>query len=115
MRLRFGKVFVKPACEGSSIGMSSADSAAGLRKSYELARQYSGDVLAELGCYRLWIGAESGSQRLLDAMLAAALEVEDVVALGDDLGGDQRQAGLTQAGGLSLEQVRRHLARRARA
>jgi D-alanine-D-alanine ligase len=44
---RFGKVFVKPACEGSSIGMSSADSAAALRKSYELARQYSGDVLAE--------------------------------------------------------------------
>jgi len=44
---RFGKVFVKPACEGSSIGMSSADSAAALRKSYELAREYSGDVLAE--------------------------------------------------------------------
>lgn len=44
---RFGKVFVKPACEGSSIGMSSADSAEALRKSYELARQYAGDVLAE--------------------------------------------------------------------
>jgi D-alanine-D-alanine ligase len=44
---RFGKVFVKPACEGSSIGMSSADSAAALRKSYVLAREYSGDVLAE--------------------------------------------------------------------
>jgi D-alanine-D-alanine ligase len=44
---RFGKVFVKPACEGSSIGMSSADSAAALRKSYQLAREYSGDVLAE--------------------------------------------------------------------
>ena len=44
---RFGKVFVKPACEGSSIGMSSADSAAALRTSFELARQYSGDVLAE--------------------------------------------------------------------
>ena len=26
------------------------------------------DILAELGCYRLWIGSESGSQRLLDAM-----------------------------------------------
>lgn len=44
---RFGKVFVKPACEGSSIGMSSADSAEALRKSYELASQYAGDVLAE--------------------------------------------------------------------
>jgi D-alanine-D-alanine ligase len=44
---RFGKVFVKPACEGSSIGMSSADSAAALRQSFELASQYVGDVLAE--------------------------------------------------------------------
>ncbi len=26
------------------------------------------DALAELGCFRVWIGSESGSQRLLDAM-----------------------------------------------
>ncbi|MDB5393591.1 MAG: B12-binding radical protein [Rhodospirillales bacterium] len=26
------------------------------------------ELLAELGCYRIWIGAESGSQRVLDAM-----------------------------------------------
>jgi len=44
---RFGKVFVKPACEGSSIGMSSADSAAALQKAYQLASQYAGEVLAE--------------------------------------------------------------------
>lgn len=44
---RFGKVFVKPACEGSSIGMSSADSASALRTSFELANQYAGEVLAE--------------------------------------------------------------------
>ncbi|HEY6130570.1 MAG TPA: D-alanine--D-alanine ligase [Halioglobus sp.] len=44
---RFGKVFVKPACEGSSIGMSSADNAEALRKAFELASQYSGEVLAE--------------------------------------------------------------------
>lgn len=44
---RFGKVFVKPACEGSSIGMSIADSAGSLRKSFELASQYAGEVLAE--------------------------------------------------------------------
>jgi len=25
-------------------------------------------VLADMGCYRLWVGAESGSQRILDAM-----------------------------------------------
>lgn len=44
---RFGKVFVKPACQGSSIGMSSADSANALRQSFELASQYSDEVLAE--------------------------------------------------------------------
>lgn len=44
---RFGKVFVKPACQGSSIGMSSADSAQALRESFELASQYEGDVVAE--------------------------------------------------------------------
>ena len=44
---RFGKVFVKPACEGSSIGMSSADSADALRQAFELASQYPGEVLAE--------------------------------------------------------------------
>jgi D-alanine-D-alanine ligase len=44
---RFGKVFVKPACEGSSIGMSSADTASALRASFELASQYAGEVLAE--------------------------------------------------------------------
>jgi anaerobic magnesium-protoporphyrin IX monomethyl ester cyclase len=26
------------------------------------------DLLSELGCYRLWIGSESGSQRILDSM-----------------------------------------------
>jgi anaerobic magnesium-protoporphyrin IX monomethyl ester cyclase len=30
--------------------------------------QESADLLAELGCYRLWIGSESGSQRILDSM-----------------------------------------------
>lgn len=44
---RFGKVFVKPACEGSSIGMAPADSAASLRDAYQLASQYGGEVLAE--------------------------------------------------------------------
>ena len=28
----------------------------------------SADLLAQLGCFRLWIGSESGSQRILDAM-----------------------------------------------
>jgi radical SAM superfamily enzyme YgiQ (UPF0313 family) len=35
------------------------------------------DTLAEMGCYRLWIGAESGSQNILDAMLRKA-DVTDI-------------------------------------
>ena len=33
-----------------------------------LQTQAAAAALAELGCYRIWIGAESGSQRILDAM-----------------------------------------------
>ena len=44
---RLGPVFVKPACEGSSLGMSRAASAAELREAFELARPYAGAVLAE--------------------------------------------------------------------
>lgn len=44
---RLGKVFVKPACEGSSIGMSSASDADSLRRAYEVAAPYAGAVLAE--------------------------------------------------------------------
>ena len=44
---RFTKVFVKPACEGSSLGMTSADSAVALRRAYAVASDYAGEVLAE--------------------------------------------------------------------
>ncbi len=37
------------------------------------------DALADMACYRLWIGAESGSQRILDAMQRKA-NIEDVQA-----------------------------------
>jgi radical SAM superfamily enzyme YgiQ (UPF0313 family) len=37
------------------------------------------EALSEMGCYRLWIGAESGSQRILDAMDRKA-GVEDIQA-----------------------------------
>jgi len=37
------------------------------------------EALAEMGCYRLWIGSESGSQRILDAM-ERRTKVEDVQA-----------------------------------
>ena len=35
------------------------------------------DILAEMGCYRLWNGSESGSQKILDAM-KRKVQVEDV-------------------------------------
>lgn len=35
------------------------------------------DALAELGCFRVWIGSESGSQRILDAM-QRGVKVEEV-------------------------------------
>lgn len=37
------------------------------------------DILAELGCFRIWIGSESGSQRVLDAM-ERGVTVEEVRA-----------------------------------
>ncbi|TDG15079.1 D-alanine--D-alanine ligase [Seongchinamella unica] len=42
-----GKVFVKPACEGSSLGMTPAADAGELRDAYQRAAGYSGGVLAE--------------------------------------------------------------------
>ncbi len=44
---RFGKVFVKPGSEGSSIGMAPADDAASLEAAWRAAKGYSGGVLAE--------------------------------------------------------------------
>jgi radical SAM superfamily enzyme YgiQ (UPF0313 family) len=46
------------------------------RMNARVARQ-----LAELGCYRVWIGSESGSQRLLDAMErgVSVMQVRDAV------------------------------------
>lgn len=44
---RLGKVFVKPSCEGSSIGMTCAASGEALAKAYTVASEYGGGVLAE--------------------------------------------------------------------
>ena len=44
---RFGKVFVKPANEGSSIGMTAASSAAELQLAYQTASGFGEDVIAE--------------------------------------------------------------------
>lgn len=50
-------------------------------------------------------------QGLLNAMVPAPLEVEDVSAFGDDLRRNESETGLTQARGLTEEQVGRDLAR----
>jgi radical SAM superfamily enzyme YgiQ (UPF0313 family) len=47
------------------------------------------DMLAAMGCYRLWNGSESGSQRVLDAM-QRKVQVEDV----------QRKTHMLQAAGI---------------
>lgn len=41
------------------------------------------DLMAELGCRRVWVGSESGSQRILDAMRrgVTTAQVQDAVAL----------------------------------
>jgi anaerobic magnesium-protoporphyrin IX monomethyl ester cyclase len=41
------------------------------------------ETLAEMGCFRIWIGSESGSQRILDAMErgVTVAQVENAVAL----------------------------------
>lgn len=41
------------------------------------------DLLVDLGCYRIWIGAESGSQRVLDAMerRTDAARMREMIAL----------------------------------
>jgi anaerobic magnesium-protoporphyrin IX monomethyl ester cyclase len=46
------------------------------------------DTLAELGCFRIWIGSESGSQKVLDAMERGVTveEVRDAVALAKSRG-----------------------------
>ncbi|WP_027950721.1 D-alanine--D-alanine ligase [Haliea salexigens] len=44
---RFGKVFVKPACEGSSVGMAPAASAEALAGAWQKASAFGGTVLAE--------------------------------------------------------------------
>jgi D-alanine-D-alanine ligase len=43
----FGKAIVKPACEGSSIGMAIANNAEELIAAYQAARQYPGAVMVE--------------------------------------------------------------------
>jgi anaerobic magnesium-protoporphyrin IX monomethyl ester cyclase len=51
------------------------------------------DLLADLGCFRLWLGSESGSQRILDSM-KRGVKVEQVRAMTQALKRRGIQAGM---------------------
>ncbi|HEY2844164.1 MAG TPA: radical SAM protein, partial [Bryobacteraceae bacterium] len=62
------------------------------------------DALAEMGCFRIWIGSESGSQRVLDAMERGVKveQVQQAVALAQARG---VQAGMFLMWGYEGEQI----------
>ncbi len=62
------------------------------------------DTLAEMGCFRVWIGSESGSQRVLDAMERGVRveQVQEAVALTRARG---IQAGMFLMWGYEGEQI----------
>jgi radical SAM superfamily enzyme YgiQ (UPF0313 family) len=62
------------------------------------------DALAEMGCFRVWIGSESGSQRVLDAMERGVRveQVQDAVGLARTRG---IQAGMFLMWGYEGEQI----------
>jgi radical SAM superfamily enzyme YgiQ (UPF0313 family) len=62
------------------------------------------DALAEMGCFRVWIGSESGSQRVLDAMERGVRieQVQEAVALTRARG---IQAGMFLMWGYEGEQI----------
>lgn len=66
-----GKVMVKPAQEGSSIGMSSADSAAGLEKAVALAHQFDAEALLES-----WLSGPEYTVAILGETALPAIRLE---------------------------------------
>jgi anaerobic magnesium-protoporphyrin IX monomethyl ester cyclase len=72
------------------------------------------DALARLGCYRVWIGSESGSQRILDAM-QRRVRVEQVQAATRKLQAKGVEVGYfimlgyADEGPADLEETVRHL------
>jgi D-alanine-D-alanine ligase len=68
---RWGKVIVKPAREGSSIGMSIATSAAQLQQAYELASQYQCAVMVEQ-----WIQGAEFTVAILGAEALPVIRLE---------------------------------------
>jgi len=72
------------------------------------------DLLAELGCHRLWVGAESGSQRILDAMKRRtdALRMREMIALLKERGirtGTFVMVGYEGESWADLDETARHL------
>ena len=65
------------------------------------------ETLAELGCLRVWIGSESGSQRILDAMQRGVTveQVRRAVALCKQTG---IQTGMFLMWGYEGEEISRH-------
>jgi radical SAM superfamily enzyme YgiQ (UPF0313 family) len=62
------------------------------------------DALAEMGCYRVWVGSESGSQRVLDAM-ERGVQVEQVHRAVDLLKARGVAAGMFLMWGYEGEQL----------
>lgn len=62
------------------------------------------DALSDIGCYRLWIGAESGSQRILDAMKRKA-DIQDIQAKTKMLQGKGIEVGMFIMLGYEGEEV----------
>jgi anaerobic magnesium-protoporphyrin IX monomethyl ester cyclase len=62
------------------------------------------DALAEMGCFRVWIGSESGSQRVLDAM-ERGVRVEQVQEAVSMARGRGIQAGMFLMWGYEGEQI----------
>ncbi len=66
-----GKVVVKPGCEGSSVGMASAETADDLEKAYADAAQYDEVVLAER-----WIGGGEYTVAIVDGEVLPPIKLE---------------------------------------
>lgn len=66
-----GVVFVKPACEGSSIGMRKVSRAEELRDAFFHARQYAGAVLAET-----WVDGPEFTVAILDGVALPPIRLQ---------------------------------------
>jgi radical SAM superfamily enzyme YgiQ (UPF0313 family) len=62
------------------------------------------DLMAELGCFRIWIGSESGSQRVLDAM-ERGVELQEIRDAVDMCRSRSIQTGMFLMWGYEGEQV----------